>query len=123
MLSLWDTILTRLPKQISKKKHYSFTSRVVKPKIIGSVVFFKPEIFKYFRFLKVQNVKNVAILGGPKVYNFFLEHKMLDELYVTIEPYIFSDGVPMFSGKFREVRLSLQSVKKNKQKRNSFVKI
>ena len=37
---------------------------------------------------------------------------MLDELYVTIEPYIFSDGVPMFSGKFREVRLSLQSVKK-----------
>ena len=101
---------------LKKRNTIVFTSRVVKPKIIGSVVFLNPKYSNILDFLKSTKRKNVAILGGPKVYNFFLEHKMLDELYVTIEPYIFSDGGPMFSGKFREVRLSLQSVKKINKK-------
>ena len=42
---------------------------------------------------------------------------MLDEFFVTIEPYVFTTGVPMFSGnKFREYKFSLQMVKRLNKK-------
>jgi len=97
-----------------KKRHtIVLTSKATKLKSFGSVIFFNPEKSNLKNFLKSKNYKKVAILGGGKVYDFCLRNKMLDELFVTIEPYVFTAGVPMFSGaKFKKYKFILQAVKK-----------
>ncbi|MEK7105027.1 MAG: dihydrofolate reductase, partial [Patescibacteria group bacterium] len=93
------------------------TSKINKLESSGSVVFFNPKKSNLEIFLQSKNYKKVAILGGPKVYNFFLENKMLDELFVTIEPYVFTTGIPMFSGgKFQKYSFVLKSIKKLNKK-------
>ena len=38
----------------------------------------------------------VAILGGAKTYSYFLQHNLLHELYLTIEPVVFGRGISLF---------------------------
>lgn len=41
--------------------------------------------------------KKIAILGGAQTYNYFLEQRLITDLYLTIEPVAFGDGVSIFS--------------------------
>lgn len=103
-------------KQLKKRNAIVFTSKkrkTNKPELSNLVSFFNPQKSDFEKFIKSQNYKKIAILGGPKVYNFFLERKIMDEIFVTIEPYIFTAGIPMFSGsKFRKYGFSLITVKR-----------
>lgn len=59
----------------------------------------------------------VAVLGGAKTYSYFLQNKLLHELYLTIEPIVFGHGVSLFE--HREglpARFSLLSVEKLNEK-------
>ncbi len=41
--------------------------------------------------------KKIAILGGAQTYTYCLKNKMLDELYLTIEPLVFGKGINLFA--------------------------
>lgn len=91
----------------------ALTSKVNSLKIKDRTVFLNPQKFNLKKFLQNENYKRVAIVGGAKVYDFCLRNKMLDELFVTIEPYVFTSGVPMFAGdNFKKYNFILESVKK-----------
>jgi dihydrofolate reductase len=99
--------------KLKKRNAIVFTSKVGVPRSAGTVTFLNPKKSDFKKFIKDKDYKKVAILGGPKIYNFFLERGMLGELYVTIEPYVFTAGIPMFSGaRFKKYKFSLQSIKK-----------
>lgn len=96
-----------------RKRNTIVFSKANKLNLDGSVVFFNPEKSDFKKFIQSQNFKKIAVLGGSQIYNFFLEHKLLDELFVTIEPVVFTTGVPMFAGrKFQNYKFSLVSVKR-----------
>lgn len=40
---------------------------------------------------------SLAICGGGQIYSQFLEAGIVDEMYITVEPIIFGQGVPLFS--------------------------
>ncbi|MEX2029322.1 MAG: dihydrofolate reductase [Candidatus Paceibacterota bacterium] len=102
---------------LSKRNSIVFTRYANKPRLSGSVAFFNPQKYDFKKFIKNHNYKKIAVLGGPKVYDFFLKGGMLDELFVTIEPHVFTAGVPMFSGaKFKKYKFSLLSVKRLNKK-------
>ncbi len=102
---------------LKKRNTIVFTHQINNPKLFGSVTFLNPQKSNFKKFIKSKNYKKVTILGGPKIYNFFLEDGMLDELYVTIEPYVFTAGVPMFSSaKFKKYKFSLLSAKRLNKK-------
>ncbi|MEK7539190.1 MAG: dihydrofolate reductase [Patescibacteria group bacterium] len=103
--------------RLKKRDTIVLTSKVQKFSSVGSVIFFNPQKSNLEKFLQKKKYKNVAVLGGSKVYNFCLLNKMLDELFVTIEPYVFTTGVPMFFGAiFKKHKFVLKSIKKlNKQ--------
>ncbi|MDO8676036.1 MAG: dihydrofolate reductase [Candidatus Azambacteria bacterium] len=56
--------------------------------------------------------KMVAVLGSGAVYRFMLESRLLDEIFITIEPLIFGRGKAMFVGGTKTTRVSLLSVKR-----------
>jgi len=98
---------------LQKRNMIVFTTKIKKLITVGTVTFLNVKYSNIFDFIKKMNYAKVAILGGPKIYNFFLQNKMLQELFVTIEPYIFTYGVPMFSGdKFVKYNFVLKSIKK-----------
>lgn len=103
--------------RLKKRNTVVLTSKTVKPRLFGSVFFLNPKKINLRNFLQSKNYKNVSILGGARVYAFCLKHKMLDELFVTIEPYVFTNGIAMFTGdSFKKYQFLLQSVQKINKK-------
>ncbi|MBI5458012.1 dihydrofolate reductase family protein [Candidatus Kaiserbacteria bacterium] len=57
--------------------------------------------------------KLAGILGGMDTYTYFLERGLLDELYLTIEPLVFGQGLDLFaSTKIITKQFKLESVKR-----------
>lgn len=104
-------------KRLDKRNTVVLTSKINKLKLVGSVTFLNPKYSDILDFLNKKKYKKIAILGGPKVYNFCLQNRMINELFVTIEPYVFSNGVYMFKGdKFMKHKFILESIKKLNKK-------
>lgn len=62
--------------------------------------------------LLVKN-KRVCILGGTSIYSFALKNNMIDEIYLTIEPYVFGYGLNLFDADIKNRRkYKLASIKK-----------
>lgn len=65
--------------------------------------------------LAQQGVNGVAICGGASIYTLFLRAGVVDELYLTIEPLLFGQGVTLFSGELesRLERISSEPLNKD----------
>ncbi len=61
--------------------------------------------------LEAMGYKTAILAGGAKINTLFLEKKLIDEIYLTIEPKIFGSGLGIFNGDFG-VKLELTSVDK-----------
>ena len=78
-----------------------------------NLTFFNPESCSLSNYLANLSLKKVIILGGREVYTYFLENLWLDEIYLTIEPIIFGQGLDIFkASKSLESRFVLKSVEK-----------
>jgi len=107
----------RLASKRKWKDAIVLTSKVNLPKINGETIFFNPKKYNLKKFLRSKNYKKVAVIGGSRVYDFCLRNKMMDELFITIEPYVFTTGIPMLSGNvFLKHKFFLQSIKKLNKK-------
>lgn len=65
--------------------------------------------------LSKQGVKQVALCGGAKIYNLFLEKGLVDKMFLTVEPHVFGDGVKLFGGKIEEKFKLLSQRKLNEE--------
>ncbi len=78
-------VLTKHPKKYSHLNipgHLEFTS--LTPTKIAS------QYFSQFH--------QILVLGGSQVYSLFLKQNLINEIFLTIEPYIFGDGQSLFNG-------------------------
>jgi dihydrofolate reductase len=62
--------------------------------------------------LKERGFQKIFVAGGGQVYSCFLREKLLDELWLTLEPLIFGQGVPNFNEKFYNINCSLLACRK-----------
>lgn len=103
----------KLASRRNWKSSIVLTSKVNSLPKESKTIFLNPAKTNIKKLIKAKNFKKVAIIGGGKVYNFCLKNKMIDELFVTIEPYVFTTGIAMFSGNvFKKYKFSLESIKK-----------
>lgn len=101
-------------KRLRKRNTFVLSSR---PKTLtrrGTVTFVNPAKVSLPKLL--EGYKRVAVLGGAAVYQFMLESKLLDEIFVTIEPFLFGRGKEMFVGGKRITQVSLLSVRRLNRK-------
>jgi dihydrofolate reductase len=54
----------------------------------------------------------MTVLGGPGIATCFLKEKLVDELWLTIEPKIFGSGKNLVRRSFLDVELKLNSIEK-----------
>lgn len=59
--------------------------------------------------LSSEGVSTVVIAGGSSIYSAFLSEHLVTDLYLTIEPHVFGNGVPLASG-FERIDLRLVDV-------------
>lgn len=57
--------------------------------------------------LEEEGKKEVLICGGSSIYTMFLKSRMVDKLYLTIEPVLFGNGVKLFGDDLGQVNLKL----------------
>lgn len=96
--------------RLRRRNTFVLSSRPKTIKRRGTVAFVNPARVNLAKLL--EGYKSVAILGGGAVYRFMLEGGLLDEIFITIEPFIFGRGKKMFVGGSRTTRLRLLSVKR-----------
>jgi dihydrofolate reductase len=64
----------------------------------ANLIYCKPKKSELLKILKTKNYKLITILGGAQTYSFCLKNNLLDELYLTIEPLVFGEGINLFDG-------------------------
>jgi len=52
--------------------------------------------------LAEQGVKQVALCGGAHIYALFMQLELIDELLLTVEPYVFGEGIKLFNGQVEQ---------------------
>jgi len=88
-------VLTHHPQQFDKYQNLEFLQ--------GSV----SDICKY---LQKNNIKHLALLGGPNVNSQFFEEKCVNEVFLTIEPLILGKGMNMVEYIPEPVHLELEKM-------------
>ena len=58
--------------------------------------------------LKQKGFERVAICGGASIYTLWLKEKLVDEIWVTVQPVIFGQGIIPTSGVEMELELLSQ---------------
>lgn len=96
-------------KRLRKRNTFVLSSRPKTWTRRGAVTFVNPAKINLPELLT--EYKSVAVLGGGAVYRYMLEHRLLDELFITIEPLILGRGKEMFTGGTKTTRVNLLSVK------------
>ncbi len=77
-----NIVLTRNKSRISSDKDLEFTDNTPLYILNG---------------LEAQGFETVAMIGGSQINSLFLKEKLIDEIYVTIVPKIFGNGLSMFN--------------------------
>lgn len=62
--------------------------------------------------LQKKGFKKAVVAGGGSLNSSFLKEKLIDEIYVDVEPYILGRGIPLFKGDEIDQRLKLLAVNK-----------
>ena len=65
--------------------------------------------------LEAEGVTSLALAGGSSIYSQFLAEGLVNELFLTVEPVLFGNGVPLASGFARLNLKLLQTSKLNDQ--------
>jgi len=70
-------------------------------------IFLKGNPLEIVEYLKTNKIENAALVGGGKVNNAFLKAGCVDEIYLTLGPKIFAEGIPSFGTENLDVDLEL----------------
>jgi dihydrofolate reductase len=61
--------------------------------------------------LTKQGCERAALCGGSQIYNLFMQKGLVDRMFLTIEPFVFGEGIKLFNGK-NEQKFELVSQEK-----------
>lgn len=75
------------------------------------VIFLEPDPIKVCETLASRGIKKAALLGGSKTNSLFFRERLVDEIYLTIEPVLMPTGMHLVETLTDPIRLKLDEVK------------
>ena len=91
--------------------HYIFSKTLEFDKQHEQVQVVKDDQLDLVRSLKAAEGTAIYLCGGGAFAGFLLEHELIDELILKLNPITFGGGIPMFGNTNRKLNLTLQSSK------------
>lgn len=73
------------------------------------IKFTDEDIVSFMKNLKLDKDKYVWLMGGADLFAQFMEHNLVDELIIGMQPILLGDGIPLFS-KGTEKKLELKKI-------------
>ena len=61
--------------------------------------------------IKNQSDKNIMVFGSPSIVHLLMQHNLIDEYWLFINPVILGEGIPMFEGLSNKTSLELVASK------------
>jgi len=98
------------PKPLPGRLNVVFTL-LKKPPKMKNVMWVGGDLNKVLKKLEKMGYKSAILGGGAFLNTQFLKKKLINEIWLTIEPKIFGEGLGVFGGDF-EVNLKLLNVEK-----------
>ena len=101
-------------KPLSKRNCIVLSRKIKDIKIKNKkCVYINPQKYNIKKYIKNKKYKNICVLGGVQVYDWALKNKMVDEVYLTIEPAIFGRGINFIeNGLKKPIKFKLDNIKK-----------
>lgn len=90
-------------------KNAYIITRTARP-ATGKTVFYTGNLTDLVTQLKSENGKNIFCDGGAEIVNELLQHKLLDELVISVIPILLGNGTKLFKDGRPEQKLELVSV-------------
>ena len=72
----------------------------------GMVEFINEQPRELLERLQKEGIESVVVAGGSSIYSQFLKEGLVTEMFLTVEPVLFGDGVPLATG-FERINLLL----------------
>ena len=104
---------------LSKRNCIVFTRSVLGAVENGTnLSYLNPDEVGIAEYCALHGYKKVAVLGGAKTFAHFLEKGLVDEIFLTIEPLLFGEGIDFFAQVpgAKGLAMDLVSVKKLNKK-------
>ena len=73
------------------------------------VRFISGDIASFVGELKQEAGKDIWLIGGGQVNSILLNNHLIDKIILTMVPMTLGEGIPLFHGKTKEVKFSLES--------------
>ena len=105
-----DKTFFTFPSPLKERLNVVFTLEE-NPKPIEGVKWVKGEPEAVLAELESMGHRSAILGGGAFINGLFLEHKLVDEIHITVEPKIFGEGLSLFKGDF-DINLELTHVEK-----------
>lgn len=87
------------------------TSPKIGQNIPGVLEFFSGTLQELLESLEQRGIHEIALIGGGQLNASFLVENLVDEIYVTVAPLLFGQGVTIATGYDLETELSLLDVR------------
>ena len=65
------------------------------------------DIFNEITRIKEQEGKNILIFGSPSVSQLLMQHNLIDDYWIFVNPIIFGEGIPLFTTFNNKIKLKL----------------
>ena len=105
----YDTIGRPLPERLNVVLSLEPAKR---ENIPGSLEFTNKPPYELLADLAGRGYTTAILGGGATINGLFLKENLIDEIWLTIEPKIFGDGISLFKGADMDLNLKLLSVEK-----------
>ncbi len=73
------------------------------------MTFISGEIESLVEGLKNSTGKNIWLVGGSEVIQYFMSHDLIDEFVISVHPIVLGDGIPLYRAPLPMKKLSFQN--------------
>src|SRR5215831_17560002 len=87
--------------------HKVVISRTMQGQQLNNITIISDHIREQITNLKNQPGKDILLLGSPSSFNALVEHNLIDEYWLFINPIFIGNGIPLFKGPREKVQLKL----------------
>lgn len=90
---------------------YTHRKAPKKPKT-DNIIFTGKSPKKLLKEFKNKKIKEIRVFGGSQICALFMRERLIDEIYLAVEPVVLGKGIPLFAPNDFKFDLELLSVKK-----------